>query len=90
MDADEIAGVELVANPVKPTHQSWKGIGMANRNFSSFYADQTIDGDQVIQLDGEPAPDWFAPLATGISKTASCRCFSASFNLRTAPSHLSG
>jgi hypothetical protein len=23
---------------------------------------QTIDGDQVIQLDGEPVPDWFAPL----------------------------
>ncbi|WP_439500451.1 hypothetical protein [Aminobacter ciceronei] len=64
MDGDEIAGVEFVAKPVEPTNQGWDGIGTASRIFSSFYADQTIDGDQVIQLDGEPAPDWFAPLAS--------------------------
>ncbi|TAX01965.1 hypothetical protein ELI07_32775 (plasmid) [Rhizobium leguminosarum] len=63
MEGDQIAGVEFVANPVEPTHQGWEGIGMASRIFSTFYAEQTIDGDQVIQLDGEPAPDWFAPLA---------------------------
>ncbi|WP_288192714.1 hypothetical protein [uncultured Phyllobacterium sp.] len=66
MDGDQIGGVELVASPVEPTYpnQGWEGIGMASRIFSSFFADQTIDGDQVIQLDGEPAPDWFAPLST--------------------------
>lgn len=63
MDGDQIAGVEFVANPVEPTDQGWEGMGTASRIFSSFYADQTIAGDQVIQLDGEPAPDWFAPLA---------------------------
>ncbi|MDX8327357.1 hypothetical protein [Agrobacterium tumefaciens] len=63
MEGDQIAGVEFVANPVEPTHQGWEGIGIASRIFSSFYAEQTIDGDLVIQLDGEPAPDWFAPLA---------------------------
>ena len=26
-------------------------------------AAQTIDGDQVIQLHGEAAPEWFAPLS---------------------------
>lgn len=63
-DGDQIAGVEFVAKPVEPTNQRWEGIGTASRIFSSFYADQTIDSDQVIQLDGEPAPDWFAPLAS--------------------------
>lgn len=62
MDGDQIVGVELVAKPVEPTNEGWEGIGTASRIFSSFYADQTVDGDQVIQLDGEPAPDWFAPL----------------------------
>jgi hypothetical protein len=64
MDGAQIAGVEFVAKPVEPTNQGWEGIGTASRIFSSFYADQTIDGDQVIQLDGEPAPDWFASLAS--------------------------
>lgn len=63
-DGDQIAGVEFIAKPVELTNQGWEGIGTASRIFSSFYADQTIDGDQVIQLDGEPAPDWFAPLAS--------------------------
>lgn len=62
MDRGQVAGVEFVANPVEPTNQGWEGVGMGSRIFSSFYADQTVDGDQVIQLDGEPAPDWFVPL----------------------------
>lgn len=64
MEGDQIAGVEFVARPVEPANQGWEGIGTASRIFSSFYAGQTIDGDQVIQLDGEPAPDWFAPLGS--------------------------
>jgi hypothetical protein len=31
--------------------------------FSRFYAAQTVDGDQIIQLHGEAAPDWFASLS---------------------------
>lgn len=59
----EFAGVEFVAKPEEPSDQGWDGIGWASRIFSSFYAAQTIDGDQVIQLHGEAAPDWFAPLS---------------------------
>nr|WP_153367030.1 hypothetical protein [Agrobacterium rosae] len=59
----QFTGVEFVATPVEPTDQGWEGIGMASRIFSGFYADQTIEGDQVIQLDGEPAPEWFTPLS---------------------------
>jgi hypothetical protein len=43
--------------------QGWDGFGWASRIFSRFYAEQTINGDQVIQLHGEAAPEWFAPLS---------------------------
>lgn len=62
MDGEQIAGVEFVARPEEPSDQGFDGIGWASRIFSRFYAQQTVDGDQVIQLNGEAAPDWFAPL----------------------------
>lgn len=66
MDGDEIGGVEFVANPREPTYpdQGWEGIGTASRIFTSFFAEQTIEGDEVIQLDGDAVPDWFVPLAS--------------------------
>jgi hypothetical protein len=62
MDGEQIAGVEFVARPEEPSDQGFDGIGWASRIFSRFHAGQTVDGDQVIQLNGEAAPDWFAPL----------------------------
>ncbi|WP_320188557.1 hypothetical protein RMS29_026775 (plasmid) [Agrobacterium rosae] len=70
LDGDQICGVEYVANPVESPDQGWDGIGMASRIFSRHYADQTIDGAEVIQLNGDPAPDWFAPLASWDFKTS--------------------
>lgn len=61
--ADGIAGVEFVARPEEPSEQGFNGIGWASRIFSRYYAAQTLDGERVIQLHGEPAPDWFRPLA---------------------------
>lgn len=62
-DEGGFAGVEFVASPEDPSDQGFDGIGSASRIFTRFYATQTIDGDQVIQLHGEAAPEWFAPLA---------------------------
>ncbi|MDW9830854.1 hypothetical protein GOB24_25200 [Sinorhizobium meliloti] len=62
MDDGEFAGVEFIAKPEEPSDQGFDGIGWASRIFSRFYAMQTIEGDQVIQLHGEAAPEWFAPL----------------------------
>lgn len=66
MDGNEFGGVEFIASPREPTcpDQGWEGIGTASRIFSSFFADQTVEGDQVVQLDGVAAPDWFEPLAS--------------------------
>lgn len=59
----EFGGVEFVANPEEISNQGWDGIGWASRIFSRFYGAQTIDGEHVIQLHGEAAPHWFAPLS---------------------------
>ena len=60
----EFAGVGFVATPEEPSDQGWDGIGWASRIFSRYYAAQTIDGGQVIQLHGEAAPEWYAPLSS--------------------------
>ena len=59
-------GVRLVhftAAPEEPSSQGFDGIGFASRIFSRFYREDTSDGDQVTQLNGEPRPEWFKPLA---------------------------
>ena len=58
-----IAGVEFVAAAEEPSDQGFDGIGLANRIFARYFATRTVDGDQVIQLNGAPVPEWFAPLA---------------------------
>jgi hypothetical protein len=57
----DIVGVEYRAEPEEPSDQGFDGVGWASRIFSRYFATRTIDGDQVIQLHGEPVPDWFAP-----------------------------
>jgi len=62
-DEHGFAGVQYVAEPEEATGQAFEGIGWASRIFSSFYADQTVEGDRIVQLLGQSAPEWFAPLA---------------------------
>ena len=62
MGDDGIAGVEFVAAPEEPSDQGFDGIGWASRIFTRYFATRTVDGDQVIQLNGAPVPEWFAPL----------------------------
>lgn len=64
MGDDGIEGVEFVAAPEEPSDQGFDGIGWASRIFTRYFATRTVDGDQVIQLNGAPVPEWFAPLAT--------------------------
>jgi hypothetical protein len=63
MRDDGIAGVEFVAAPEEPSDQGFDGIGWASRIFTRYFATRTVDADQVIQLNGAPVPEWFAPLA---------------------------
>ncbi|WP_430415263.1 hypothetical protein [Parasphingorhabdus sp.] len=63
MDENGITGVEFVASPEEPSDQGFDGIGWASRIFSRYFSTQTVDGDKIIQLNGQPVPTWFAPLA---------------------------
>jgi len=60
--ADGSAYVELVAEPEEPSESGQDGIGWASRVFSRFFATRTVEEGEVIQLHGEAAPEWFAPL----------------------------
>ncbi len=64
MNGNEITGVEFIARPEEPSDQGFDGIGWASRIFGRYFAAQTTEGKEVIQLNGSPAPEWFAPLAT--------------------------
>jgi hypothetical protein len=61
---DGIAGVEFVAAPEDPSDQGFDGVGRASQIFTRYYATQTVERDQVIQLNGAPVPEWFTPLAS--------------------------
>jgi len=63
MGDDGFAGVEIVATPEEPSDQGFDGIGWASRIFTRYFATRTVDGDQVIQLNGAAVPEWIAPLA---------------------------
>lgn len=64
MGNEGVVGIEFVAAPQQPSDQGFDGVGWASRIFTKYFATRTVDGDQVIQLHGAPAPEWFAPLAT--------------------------
>jgi hypothetical protein len=63
MEDDGITGIEFVAAPEETSDQGFEGVGWASRIFTRYFATQTVDGSQVIQLNGAPVPEWFAPLA---------------------------
>jgi len=62
MGDDGIVGVEFVAAPEEPSDQVFDAVGCASRIFTRYFATRTVDGDKVIQLNGAPVPEWFAPL----------------------------
>jgi len=63
MKDDAIAGVEFVAAPEEPSEQGFDGVGSASRIFARYFATRTVERNQVVQLNGAPTPEWFAPLA---------------------------
>jgi hypothetical protein len=69
-----------VAAPEEPSDQGFDGIGWASRIFTRYFATRTVDGDQVIQLNGAPVPEWFARSPPGISNAANFRFGSSTSN----------
>jgi hypothetical protein len=63
MDESGIAGARFVAHPEEASEDGMDSIAWASRSFGRYYNSQTLDGDLIKQLDGEPADNWFAPLS---------------------------
>jgi hypothetical protein len=64
LDGFEHGAAEFISSPEEPSEDGMDGIGSASRIFSRYFDQNTIAGDAVIQLAGEPVPEWFAPIAT--------------------------
>lgn len=59
---DGLSGAEYVSMPYEHSKYDFDGIGWASRIFARYFSIQTADGDEVVRLNGEPVPEWFAPL----------------------------
>lgn len=59
---DGTAYIELLAEPEESSEGGQDGIGWASRIFSRFFAARTVEQGQIVQLNGEAVPEWFAPL----------------------------
>lgn len=56
--------VEFMAAPEEPSEDGMDGIGTASRIFARYFDQNTLASGEIIQLSGEPMPDWFAPIAS--------------------------
>lgn len=68
LEGDKLLGVEFSAAPVEDddvAEPRMMGplIGQASRIFARYFSQQTTVGDAVIQLHGQPTPEWFTPIA---------------------------
>lgn len=62
LNRTDLIGAQFVFAPEEPSGQDFDSVGPASRIFSKFYATETVEGDRIIQLLGQPQPDWFASL----------------------------
>ena len=62
LDNNQVMGVEFQWKPESGNDQEVASIGILSRMFSRYYAEQTLQGDQVVQLGAPLRPGWFAPL----------------------------
>jgi len=58
-----LRGLEIRARPKEPSNEGFDFIGVASRIFSTYFASETIEGNQIIQLQGTAVPGWFSPLS---------------------------
>ena len=64
LEGDRLTGVEFRWEPEEQRNVGFETVGTLSRMFSRYYAEQTIEDDQIVQLQAQLRPDWFAPLNT--------------------------
>ncbi len=61
VEGDRLIGVEYWWEPEEQKNVGFEMIGTLSRMFSRYYAEQTIENAEIVQLRAPVRPEWFAP-----------------------------
>ena len=70
MNGDSLEGIELIFAPQSLTNQGFEMVGYLSTFFSRYYSEITIKNAEVVQLEGDPVPEWFRPIQKFDHKSA--------------------
>lgn len=62
LDGQRLVGIEFIWEPEERTSQGFEMIGTLSRIFSRYYAEQTLDGTEVVQIQAPSRAGWFKSL----------------------------
>ena len=64
LQGDQLKEVECLCQPRERANGQldFEMIGTLSRIYTSYYAEQTLENREIIQLQAKPRPQWFAPL----------------------------
>lgn len=64
MQGDLVAGIEFRWEPGERLNKGFEIIGTLSQIFSRYYAERTLDNQEVVQLHAPLRPGWFGPLVS--------------------------
>ena len=62
LDGVQLTGIEFRWEPQEKANKGFEIIGTLSEMFSRYYAEQTIESDEIVQIRAPLRPGWFAPL----------------------------
>lgn len=64
LEGDQLKEIEFLCQPTERTNKElgFEIIGTLSQMFTSYYAEQTLENRDIMQLRALPQPQWFAPL----------------------------
>ena len=64
LEGDRLLAIEYRWEPVTKSHQGFDIIGTLSEMFAAYYAEQTMDSGEVVQIRAPLRPNWFEPLVS--------------------------
>ena len=64
LDSDRLLAIEYRWDPLEPSNQGFEIVGTLSEMFAAYYAEQTIDSGEVVQIRAPLRPNWFEPLVS--------------------------
>ena len=62
LDGDRLLAIEFRWVPRERINQGFEFVGTLSRMFAAYYAQQTVDSGEVVQIRAPLRPRWFEPL----------------------------